>query len=97
MDMVDLLVNGWTISGIVSLLVMVLAKILPEEKVVKSIAPMVYKAGVFVSKFLILRIGKRAAEKFETGIIKTLLVVVISIIKSFLEGMISDNETKKPK
>ncbi len=96
MDIFDLITNGWTIGGIVSLLVMILAKVLPEEKIVKIIEPMFYKAGVFVSKFLILRLGKSAAEKFETGIIKTLLSILISIIQNFLIGMINDNHTKKP-
>jgi hypothetical protein len=76
---------------------MFLAKVLPEEKIIKSLHKPVFGFGVFVSKFLVIRIGKKAADEFETGIIKTLISVVCRIPLIFLDGMLHDNEIKKPK
>ena len=87
---------GFLISGIVSIVVMIMARCADEEKLLTKIEKPCYGFGVFFSKFLIIRLrGKISAENFETGAIKTILVVASKAIMFFVAGMLSDNEKKK--
>lgn len=71
------------------------AKLLPKAKLVKWIEKPCRAAGMAISKFLILRLGKGTAEKVEEGIIVTLLEVAEMAPRFVKEGLIADNNKKK--
>lgn len=101
MDVMEILINlfsnNWTWIGVISSLVLILAKVLPEENILKFIHKPLFGLGVLISKTLVLRIGKKATENFETGIFKTLLTVISFCPMYILDGMLSDNEKIKEK
>lgn len=92
----EFLTNEIFVSTAIGIVVMALAKLMPEEKIIKAVEKPVFQFGVFVSKFLVIRIGQKAADEFETGIIKTLISVVCKVPLIFLGGMLHDNNLKKP-
>ncbi len=75
--------------------VSVFLRFCPKEKLLKWIRPKAFAAGLFVSRSLTMRIGKKACEKVEEGVIVTLANVLSEAIGKFVDGLISDNEKQK--
>lgn len=87
----------WAIGIGIMVAVSAFARFMPKEKIIGFLAPKFYAAGVFVSKFLILRLGKKSAERVEQGIIITIANSTSECIGKFVDGLIADNELKKEK
>ena len=85
----------WFIGGGIVTLTGLFMKMVPKEKIVGFLKPKLYKAGVFVSKFLTLRLGAKAAQKVEENVIVTTTFAISESLKSFVDGLLSDNDTKK--
>jgi hypothetical protein len=83
----------WSLGA--STVVWVLARKLPKSKIAARLVPMAHGAGVFVSKFLMLRIGKGATDSFEEGVVVTLGDVAAKTIQAFVDGMLEDNDRRK--
>ena len=66
-----------------------------RDKLCRWLQPKFMLAGQFVSRFLVLRLGARGAERFEEGIIVTLISVLTEALASFQIGLLCDNELKK--
>jgi hypothetical protein len=82
-----------------ALLVMLFAKFCPKEKGNTVAINIGNKIGTIISKFLTIRIGKKAAEAVEEGIIATLLSWIgrgfIAIHDSMLVDNIKENKDAK--
>ena len=89
------LVKTNAITSGVSLAVLLFAKFCPKQKIVDCLAPKCRALGRFISRFLILRLGTKAAEKVEEGIIVTMLTTASTLCSATLEGLLEDNEKKK--
>lgn len=66
----------------------------PKAKLLEWIQPKAEVAGKIVSKVLALRLGPKAAESLEEGVIVTLMATVYAGITSFMKGLLSDNENR---
>lgn len=73
------------------------AKLCPKEKLVSWVKAPAITAGKLTSRFLVLRLGAKAAESIEEGIIVTIATVIGQIPLFFVEGLIDDNNSKKGK
>lgn len=92
-----ILTNPMTISMGAALIVGLFAKYCPKGKIVGWLKPKMYGLGELVSKTLILRIGRKAAEKVEEGILVTITTAISESIGGFVDGLLADNENKKSK
>jgi hypothetical protein len=79
--------------------------LIPEEKLKKSFGALMYGLGKTVSFFGNSKIGKKAMDKVEEGVIHTLIAVVMSWtcklynvgmhgLVEFGRGLVSDNSEK---
>ncbi len=94
-NLIEMAKDNYFITILISLATILLAKVIPEEKILKFLHKPLYSSGIFVSKFLVMRIGKKSAEGFEHGVLKTLISIICNIPLYFLEGMLADNDKKK--
>lgn len=85
----------WIVGAVVAAAIGAFLRFVPKDKLIVRTIPYSGFAGRFVSKFLILRIGKDAAEKVEEGIIVTLFSVLLANIECFLQNLRADNEKRK--
>lgn len=85
----------WGIGLAVTMAVASFIRFCPKKKINTWVEKPLRNFGRLVSKFLILRLGKKAAEKVEEGIIVTLLDVIGNIALYIKEGLLEDNEKKK--
>jgi hypothetical protein len=93
-------VSAWLIPILVSVgvpgIVAVLIRLFPKKKLMEMTVPWSRRIGVGLSKILLVRIGKKAAESVEEGIFVTIATVLYANIDSFMKGLLSDNtETGK--
>jgi len=103
------LLSNLFIPGLVFVAVGLFSKFVPKQKLVDIIKkfelysiPVVQKAALLTSKFLILRLGKKGADRFEEGILVTLatfigefLFAVAKMPLEFVKTMLEDNEKLK--
>lgn len=87
----------WIIGTGIVVAVAAFLRFMPKAKIVGFLKPKCYAAGVFISKFLILRLGKSAAERVEEGLIVTITMAISESIGGFVDGLLMDNKTKKEK
>lgn len=85
----------WIIGTGVSIVMALFVKYCPKGKLLQWIEKPCRGFGVAVSKFLVLRLGRKAAEKVEEGIIVTLLTVIGKAPLFVVDGLLADNEKKK--
>ncbi len=69
-----------------------LLKWIPKQKQLDIVGPACEKAGIIVSKFLLLKLGKKAAQSIEEGVISTFLAVWHCAADKFTDGLFKDNK-----
>jgi hypothetical protein len=84
----------WAIGVGVSVAVAAFIRFFPKKKLINWISPIAEGAGKALSKIMILRLGRAAAENVEEGIIATLAATVYAGVDSFMKGLLSDNKKK---
>lgn len=88
-------IAGWGIGVGVTVLLMVITKFAPKEKLMKLTGPMFYGLGIALSKVLNLKLGEKLTEKVEEGIFKTVVDVIKNIADQFWAGLSKDNKGTK--
>ena len=92
--------NAWLltllISGGVGAVLAAFAKYCPKAKISEFLVPKFSLAGKLTSKFLLIRLGEKSAEKIEEGIIVTVTTCLSEALGAFVLGLLADNDTKKP-
>lgn len=89
--------QSWGIGLAVTVVLGLFAKFCPRAKLQEWLKPPMINIGRGISKFLILRLGKKSADKVEEGIIVTVLDVLGYAPLYIRDGLLEDNETKKEK
>lgn len=87
-------VVGILVSGIA---IPLFIRLLPKAKLMAWVTPAAYKAGQACSLFLTGKLGRKAAESIEEGILTTLAATLYAAIDSFMKGTLYDNEERQPK
>ena len=85
----------WAFTIAAPMLVGLFVKFCPKKKLIAWIEKPCRGLGITISKFLVLRIGKRAANRVEEGIISTILTVLGQIPLFINDGLLSDNNKKR--
>ena len=85
----------WAFTIGAPILVGLFIRVCPKDKLLAWIKKPCYGLGVAISKFLLIRLGRRASQRVEEGIISTLLVCIGQAPLFINEGMLADNEKKK--
>jgi len=85
----------WAFTIGAPVLVGLFIRFCPKAKLLDWIKKPCYGLGVTISKFLLIRIGRRAAERVEEGIISTILVCIGQVSLYINEGMLADNKKRK--
>lgn len=86
---------GLVLTGGVSAVLALFAKFCPKKKLVGWIKAPCTNLGRAISKALILRLGKKGAERVEEGIIVTILEVGEMAFAFVKTGLLEDNNGKK--
>jgi hypothetical protein len=84
----------WGIGLAVTAAVAAFVRFCPKKKLMDAVGPWAYKLGKLCSGIGNIRIGKKAMDKIEEGIICTLLGVGMHILNEFGRGLVSDNNEK---
>ena len=87
----------WILGTGVPILVGLFIRFLPKQKLMNMVVPLCSKAGGVVSKFMSSRLGKKAAESIEEGIIVTISSTIYAGIDAFMKALLSDNENRQVK
>lgn len=92
-------VQSWLVPILISVVVpggvAVLLRLIPKKRLMGICVPASNKAGAAISKILMLRLGRKAAESVEEGVFVTLATVLYASIDSFMKGLLSDNTPRK--
>jgi hypothetical protein len=88
------LIAPLAVTTLVPLGVGIFLKVMPKKKIMDMTTPASNKFGMVLSKLLLLKLGKKAAESVEEGIFVTLTTVIWANIDAFMKGMLSDNDPK---
>jgi len=72
-------------------------KYFPKKKLVAMISKPCYLGGVWVSKFLMLKLGTKNAEKVEEGLFATICDSLAEGPIAFKRGLLADNKKKEKK
>lgn len=83
------------LTGIAGLAVLLVLKYNLREKLITKIEIPCRAFGEMISKFLIIRLGSKGAERFEEGVLVTGLDILEHVFKFVKEGLLFDNEIKK--
>lgn len=87
--------QSWVVGLGVLVGVSAFLRFCPKKRLLAWIQPKAYAAGVFVSKNLVLRIGRRSAERIEESIFVTAAMCISEAVGKFMDGLLSDNEKRK--
>jgi len=88
-------IKAWLIGVGISLVLSAIVRFIPKQKLINIVSPACNKAGKFISKILLLKLGKKAADSIEEGVFVTLSSVVYTAVDSFMNGLLEDNKTEE--
>lgn len=88
-------IKSWLIGVGLSLALSAFARFVPKQKLINIVSPACNKAGKFISKILLIRLGKKAADSIEEGIFVTLSSAVYAAVDSFMKGLLEDNKEEE--
>ena len=88
-------IKAWLIGVGLSLVLSAIVRFVPKQKLINIVSSACNKAGKFISKILLLKLGKKAADSIEEGVFVTLSSVVCAAVESFMKGLLEDNKTEE--
>ena len=88
-------IKAWLIGVGLSLVLSAIVRFVPKQELINIVSPACNKAGKFISKIILLKLGKKAADSIEEGVFVTLSSVVYAAVGSFMEGLLEDNKTEE--
>lgn len=86
--------NELVIAAASIAVVSIFLRMCPKSKILAWLQKPCYGVGVIISKFLTVRIGKKAAERVEESIISTLLECLGQAPLYINRGLLADNKKK---
>ncbi len=87
----------WILGTVTIVGVAALIRAIPKEKINEQVCPWAEKMGALLSKLILSRLPRAAAEKVEEGIICTLLDVAGAVLLAFECGLLADNDSRLKK
>ena len=101
MDLPNWAQNSWILALLLTsgtgVILSLFSKFIPRKKLIDMTVPKSKAFGTWLSAQLIIRMGKKAADRVEEGIFVTIFDVLSENCKAVKEAMLKDNAKKKPK
>jgi hypothetical protein len=88
-------IKAWLIGIGISVALAAAVRFFPKQKLIDIVSPVCFGAGKIVSKFMLLRLGKKAANSIEEGVFVTLSSVIYAVVDSFMKGLLEDNKEEE--
>jgi len=88
-------IKAWLIGIGISAALAAAVRFFPKQKLIDIVSPVCFGAGKIVSKFMLLRLGKKAANSIEEGVFVTLSSVIYAVVDSFMKGLLEDNKEEE--
>lgn len=89
---------SWLIPLLVSIgvpgIIAILIRVFPKKRLMDMTIPVSSRMGKALSILLLTRLGKKAAESVEEGILVTIATVLYANIDAFMKGLLGDNDPK---
>lgn len=85
----------WLIASSVIVGVAALARAIPKDKITAKVCPWATRIGALLSKLILSKLPRAAAEKVEEGVICTLVDVVGAALLAFEYGLLADNDSRR--
>lgn len=86
---------GFALASGMSAMLGLFARLCPKKKLIEWVKPPCIGLGKTISKLLVVRLGKKAAERFEEGILVTVLQVAGEALLFIVQGLVHDNAKRK--
>ncbi len=88
-------IKAWLIGIGISAALAAAVRFFPKQKLIDIVSPVCFGAGKIISKFMLLRLGKKAANSIEEGVFVTLSSVIYAAVDSFMKGLLEDNKEEE--
>lgn len=87
----------WGIGVAVTIAVSAFIRFFPKQKLMGIVGPAMFKAGKFISILGNTKMGKKAMDKVEEGILASLISIAMCGLVEFGKGLVADNDLKEGK